>query len=89
MNLISVAFAVLFIGISVDFGIQIYLRILEKKSRSFVENISTISKTISIAAIPSIIGFLSFIPTSYVGLSELGTISAIGLATGLIVNIFL
>ena len=30
LNLISVAFAVLFIGLSVDFGIQIYSRFLEK-----------------------------------------------------------
>lgn len=90
LNLISVAFAVLFIGISVDFGIQVYLRILEKKKSShFISSIQTISKTITIAAIPSIIGFLSFIPTSYVGLSELGIISAIGLLTGLLVNIFL
>ena len=90
LNLISVAFAVLFIGISVDFGIQVYLRILEKKeSSNFISSIRNISKTITIAAIPSIIGFLSFIPTSYVGLSELGIISAIGLLTGLLVNIFL
>ena len=90
LNLISVAFAVLFIGISVDFGIQVYLRILEKKNLSnFITSLQTISKTISIAAIPSIIGFLSFIPTSYVGLSELGIISAIGLLTGLLVNVFL
>ena len=90
LNLISVAFAVLFIGVSVDFGIQVYLRILEKKeSSNFISSIRTISKTITIAAIPSIIGFLSFIPTNYIGLSELGIISAIGLLTGLLVNIFL
>ena len=33
LNLISVAFAVLFIGLSVDFGIQIFLRILENNNK--------------------------------------------------------
>ena len=46
-----------------------------------------VSKTISIASVPSIMGFLSFVPTKYIGLSELGIISAIGLIVGLLVNI--
>ena len=32
LNLISVAFAVLFIGLTVDYGIQIVLRILERQN---------------------------------------------------------
>ena len=34
LNLISVAFAVLFIGLSVDFGIQVFLRILENQGEN-------------------------------------------------------
>ena len=34
------------------------------------------------------VGFLSFVPTNYVGLSELGVISFIGLIVGLITNLF-
>ena len=34
------------------------------------------------------VGFISFVPTNYVGLSELGIISFIGLIVGLITNIF-
>ncbi len=94
LNLISVAFAVLFIGLSVDYGIQICSRIKEK---NFLTNeivkektkiIESIGKILFIASIPSIVGFLSFIPTDYVGLSELGIISAIGLFVGLILNTF-
>ena len=94
LNLISVAFAVLFIGLSVDYGIQICSRIKEK---NFLTNetikektkiIESIGKILFIASIPSIVGFLSFIPTDYVGLSELGIISAIGLVVGLILNTF-
>ncbi len=90
LNLISVAFAVLFIGLSVDYGIQVCSRINENRnllSYKDSRNISDISKTLLIASVPSIIGFLSFIPTDYIGLSELGIISAIGLVVGLVVNI--
>ena len=93
LNLISIAFAVLFIGLSVDFGIQVCSRIFEKNivskgtNISIGRNISQISKILIIAAVPSIVGFISFIPTHYIGLSELGIISAIGLIVGLILNI--
>ncbi len=92
LNLISVAFAVLFIGLSVDFGIQVFLRILENQGensqlKTFKHELSLVSRTITIASIPSIVGFLSFVPTKYTGLSELGIISAIGLFVGLLVNI--
>ena len=90
LNLISVAFAVLFIGLSVDFGIQVYLRIIEDSDRSLNnvdKEIKNIRSTLIIASIPSMIGFLSFIPTDYIGLSELGRISFIGLLVGLTVNI--
>ena len=94
LNLISVTFAVLFIGLSVDYGIQICSRIKEKsflkkniiKEKSKI--VESIGRILLIASIPSIVGFLSFIPTNYVGLSELGIISAIGLLVGLILNIF-
>ena len=35
------------------------------------------------------VGFLSFIPTNYIGLSELGIISFIGLIVGLFSNLLL
>ncbi len=91
LNLISVAFAVLFIGLSVDYGIQVYLRINEeirKKSKEFIiEKTKNIASTLLIASIPSMIGFLSFVPTDYNGLSELGLISFFGLIVGLMVNL--
>ena len=90
LNIISVAFAVLFIGISVDFGIQFCLRHLENKSGSknqIVDTFKSIFKSLLIVSITSMIGFLSFIPTDYIGLSELGIISSIGLITGLICNL--
>ena len=92
LNLISVAFAVLFIGLTVDYGIQIVLRILERKEvekNKCFTGLNSISNTILIASIPTMVGFLSFIPTNYIGLSELGIISFIGLIVGLFSNLIL
>ncbi len=91
LNLISVAFAVLFIGLSVDFGIQICSRVLENKNfiekKIIIKKTNNVSNTLFIAVIPSIVGFISFVPTDYIGISELGIISCIGLIVGLLTNI--
>ena len=91
LNIISVAFAVLFIGISVDFGIQLSLRLREIKTyttNNVISSVKDISRSIIIVGTTSIIGFLSFVPTEYIGLSELGLVSTIGVLVGLVTNIF-
>ena len=60
---------------------------MQKKNTQPKDKLFSIAKILFIASIPSIVGFISFIPTDYVGLSELGIISAIGLMVGLILNI--
>ena len=90
LNLISVAFAVLFIGLTVDYGIQIVLRIFERhkiERKHILSGLNSISNTLLVASIPTMIGFLSFFPTNYIGLSELGIISLIGLIIGLFTNL--
>ena len=91
LNIISIAFAVLFIGISVDFGIQLSLRLREIKTyttNNVISSVKDISRSIIIVGTTSIIGFLSFVPTEYIGLSELGLVSTIGVLVGLVTNIF-
>ena len=87
LNIISIAFAVLFIGISVDFGIQISMKLLQSKTLNLSENLKSFSFSIFIVGISSIIGFLSFVPTKYIGLSELGIISSIGVIIGVLTNL--
>ena len=93
LNIISVAFAVLFIGISVDFGIQLALRMFELEETLNIKNIKKkigeISSSLFIVGTTSMIGFLSFIPTNYIGLSELGIISSFGIIIGLLTNMML
>lgn len=92
-NMISVAFAVLCIGISVDFGIQYGLRYQEIVDRgvppglALEEAAAGIGGALTLAAVTAAIGFLSFLPTSYRGLAELGAIAAIGMGLALLTNL--
>jgi hopanoid biosynthesis associated RND transporter like protein HpnN len=93
LNLISVAFAVLFIGLSVDFGIHFALRVEEevRRGRSPAESLrraaAGVGHALVLTAVAAAIGFLSFLPTTYRGLSELGLISGAGMFIALFANL--
>ncbi|MCA8933325.1 MAG: MMPL family transporter, partial [Rhodospirillaceae bacterium] len=97
LNLISVAFAVLFVGLAVDFGIHVALRCREvADGRADAAGIPTIAEAVAgvgpalaLASVCAAVGFLSFAPTAYRGLAELGVISAGGMAVALVANITL
>ena len=85
LNLISVAFAVLFVGIGVDFGIQFSVRYraerheehdLRKALANAGEHIAT---PLALAAAGTAAGFLAFVRTAYKGVSELGQIAGLGM----------
>ncbi len=85
LNLISVAFAVLFVGLGVDFGIHLTLRYREAAAEiGFTEGalrhaVMGVAGPLSLSALCAAIGFLAFAPTDYKGLAELGVISAGGM----------
>jgi len=92
-NLISVAFAVLFIGLGVDFGIHLMLRYRELMShgrshasalRSAAEDIGG---SLSLCATTTAIGFFAFVPTAFVGVAELGLISGVGMFISLLCTV--
>ncbi len=93
LNLISVAFGVLFIGIGVDFGIQFCLRYREAVDRgqsheeALRESATGVGGALTLAAIAAAIGFFSFVPTDYLGLSELGIISGGRMMIALLANL--
>lgn len=87
LNLLSVAFAVMFIGIAVDFGIQVGMRYQEVAARGAdhlqaLGGAAPTGAAVGLAALCAAIGFLAFVPTAYVGLAELGIISGAGMAIG-------
>jgi hopanoid biosynthesis associated RND transporter like protein HpnN len=90
LNLISVAFAVLFIGIAVDFSIQFALRFRESRLATPTLQ-SALSRTgrlvgrqVLVAALATAAGFLAFVPTSFRGVAELGLIAGIGMLIALV-----
>jgi uncharacterized protein len=93
LNLISVAFAVLFVGLSVDFGIHFALRLREEidsgiaVEAGFVNTGRGVGGALALCAIAAAIAFYSFLPTDYVGLAELGVIAGSGMFIALIANL--
>jgi len=85
LNLISIAFAVMFIGIAVDFGIQFGVRYRDQHfaepnhTKALRRTAKIIAVPLAMAAASTSLGFLSFIPTAYRGVSELGFIAGIGM----------
>ncbi len=95
LNLISVCFAVLFIGMGVDFGIQFVLRYHEE-SGAGTSGASALDATahgvggaLILAAAGAAISFFAFVPMSYKGLAQLGIISGSSMAIALLANLTL
>ena len=93
LNLISIAFAVLYIGLGVDYAIHLCLRYREcrasgmKNNDAIHESIHSVGFSIFLCALTTSLGFLAFIPTDYSGVSELGLISGAGMFIGLFVSL--
>ena len=85
LNMISVAFAVLFVGLGVDFAIQFSVRYraerhdIPKLLPALEMAAKKIGVPLTLAAAAVAAGFLSFLPTDYRGVSELGQIAGVGM----------
>jgi hopanoid biosynthesis associated RND transporter like protein HpnN len=95
LNLISIAFAVLFIGIGVDFGIQYSVRYraerheIDDVHEALVRAGREVGAPLTLAAAATTAGFLSFMPTAYRGLGELGEIAGSGMIIAFITSVTL
>ena len=89
LNLISVAFAVLFVGLGVDFGIQFCVRYRSERyacgclDRALLATARAMAGPLLLAAASIATAFYSFLPTAYRGLSELGLIAGTGIIIAL------
>ena len=85
LNLVSVAFAVLFIGIAVDFAIQFSVRYRSERLRTpnpgaaLEGTARRVGSQILVAAAATSAGFLAFVPTEFEGVAELGLIAGMGM----------
>jgi hopanoid biosynthesis associated RND transporter like protein HpnN len=93
LNLLSVAFAVLFVGLGVDFGIQFSVRYRSERFKNddlrlALESAASRSAVpLSLAAMATAAGFLCFLPTDYQGISELGKIAGAGMLVAFLTSI--
>ena len=93
LNMISVAFAVLFIGLGVDYAVHYLLRWAEEARHqaargqgaapAAVRAAAFVGPALVLAALTTILSFLSFVPTRFVGMAQLGIIAAGGIAIAL------
>jgi uncharacterized protein len=85
LNMISVAFFVLFVGLGVDFCIQYSVRYRDERyhkdnlKAALVDAGRDIGAPLALAAAATAAGFLAFLPTNYQGVSELGLIAGVGM----------
>jgi len=93
LNLLSIAFAVLFVGLGVDFGIQFSVRYRSERFKNEDMALALESAArrcavpLSLAAMATAAGFLCFLPTDYKGISELGKIAGAGMLIAFITSI--
>ena len=95
LNLISVYFAVLFVGLGVDFGLQFSVRY--RAERHEVDDLHAAllysgrraGAPLTLAALATAAGVLSFTRTDYKGVSELGLIAGVGMLVAYFTSITL
>jgi uncharacterized protein len=85
LNILSIAFAVLFIGLGIDFAIHLGMHFVEVARRgasgaaALVAAARATGTSLLLCAGTTAIGFYAFIPTDYRGVAELGAIAGTGM----------
>jgi hopanoid biosynthesis associated RND transporter like protein HpnN len=95
LNLISIAFIPLFVGLGVDFGIQLSVRFNAERIDGTTTPLAleraaaALGTPLTLAAAAIVLGLAAFLPTAYVGIAELGVIAAIGMVIALALSVTL
>ncbi len=94
LNLVSVGFGILFVGIAVDFAIQFSVRFREMRTHipdvagALIETGHRVGIQILVAAAATAAGFLAFVPTEFRGVAELGLIAGVGMLIAFFCTLF-
>lgn len=95
LNPISLAFAVLFVGLGADFAIQYTVRYRAERHEkhdidsALAGSAEWVGIPLTLAAGAAAAGFLSFTPTAYKGLAQLGIIAGFGMAVAYVSSLTL
>jgi hopanoid biosynthesis associated RND transporter like protein HpnN len=91
LNLASIAFAILFIGLGVDFGIHLAMRYGDLLAQGQAHEDAlrgagrSVGSSLVLCTVTTAVGFYVFVPTEFRGVAELGLISG----TGMVIVLFL
>jgi len=91
LNLVSVAFTVLMVGLGVDFSIHLLMHLQHKRNlglsypAAFYRTSRQIGTALVLTAPSTALAFLAFAPTKFVGISQLGVIAAMGVMIAFLV----
>lgn len=84
LNLVSMAFTVLLVGLGIDYAIHLYL-VTQDHRRAGLDNRSALMTAIrelgpasALCALTTMLGFLVFVPTDFVGMAQLGVLGGVG-----------
>ncbi len=93
LNLVSVAFTVLLVGLGLDFSIHLLLHVQERRAdcqsaREALDGaVHEVGPALALAAPTTALAFLAFVPTSFDGIAQLGVIAGAGVMIAFIVSV--
>ena len=94
-NPISLAFAVLCVGLGADFAIQFSVRYRAERHtcgelrKALALTGLSVGLPLTLAAASAAAGFMSFLPTHYIGMAELGVIAGCGMGVAYLASMLL
>ncbi len=95
LNLISVAFGVLYVGLGIDYALYLCMQYRERIGQgmpgdeALPQAAQDIGGFMMVCAATTSLGFFAFIPTDFLGIAELGLISGAGMFFSLVVSLSL
>ena len=91
LNLVSVAFIVLLVGLGLDFTIHALAHLGDENQETTVDTLTAMGRGIGgallLSALTTALAFLSFAPTDFVGMAQLGILGAVGVLVAFIVSV--
>ena len=99
LNLISIAFGVLYIGLGIDYALYLCMQYRERITEQPADApnaplalrlaAADVGGFMAVCAATTSLGFLAFVPTDFTGIAELGLISGAGMFVSLVVSLSL
>ena len=95
LNLISIAFSVLYVGLGIDYALYLCMQYRELLGGGMAQDLALpragadVGGFMMVCAATTSLGFFAFIPTPFTGIAELGVISGAGMFISLAVSLSL